>query len=161
MSTEFTTVGVIGRDSHDQIYWTNWYEPNTSRVISPKFRLPMKNDDVDCHFFVDRTQKKFGITNVSQHLGTVVISGQIAHYSCSRRTDIDIVKQELKDEISFNFLRLHRDGIVFHVSEAYLCSQIKTPSAVGNSSCSSRFFTDMENQPTPITNRVPGDPCTK
>ena len=94
---------VIERVSRDRIDW-NWFNPNASRVISPKFRLPnCKNGDVDCHFFVDRTQTKFGIKNVSQHLGTVVISGQIAHYSCSRRTDIDIVKQELKDEISFNF----------------------------------------------------------
>ncbi len=66
MSTEFTTVGDIERDSHDQIDWTNWYEPNIPRVISPKFRLPnCKNGDVDCHLFVDYTLKKFGIKNVS------------------------------------------------------------------------------------------------
>ena len=74
MSTEGR---VIERVSRDRIDW-NWFNPNASRVISPKFRLPnCKNGDVDCHFFVDRTQTKFGIKNVSQHLGTVVISGQI------------------------------------------------------------------------------------
>ncbi len=78
MSTEFTTVGDIERDSHDQIDWTNWYDPNASRLILPKFKLPnCKNDDVDCHLFVDRTQTKFGIKNGSQDLGTVVISGNI------------------------------------------------------------------------------------
>ncbi len=91
MSTEFTTEGVIVRESSFQINWT-WYEPgvfSTPRFISPKFRLPnCKNGDVDCHLFVDQTLNKFGIKNVSQDLGTVVISGIIT------TNDIDTTGKE-------------------------------------------------------------------
>ena len=74
---------VIERVSRDRIDW-NWFNPNASRVISPKFRLPnCKNGDVDCHLFLDRTQKKIGIKNVSQDLGTVLISGRIRNLGFS------------------------------------------------------------------------------
>ncbi len=57
------------------------------------------------------------------------------------------MQQELKDEICFNYNRLHffPHGIVFCVSEANMCSQIKSVSAVVKSSCKSRYLTDMEN----------------
>ena len=78
MSTDFPTVGEIDRESSDKISWRFPNDANSPRYISPKFRLPnCKNGDVDCHLFVDRTQTKIGIKNVSQHLGTVVISGNI------------------------------------------------------------------------------------
>ncbi len=78
MSTELSSVGEIEVENQT-IYWTAFgWNPNTPRVISPKFRLPnCKDGNVDCHLFVDNTQKKIGIKNVSQDLGTVVISGKI------------------------------------------------------------------------------------
>ncbi len=62
---------------------------------------------------------------------------------------IPIEQQEVKDKISFNIPNCYEvyqgSLIVFYVSEAKLSSQIKTVSAVAQSSCTLKFSTDMEN----------------